>query len=122
MVEPLRHRQTKGAVTDMFDLKPPRHTSTLPRSPSRNHSSTLADQLFQNAHSRPAPTIQPVRVSLASKNSLNTGIEAEYLSPAQAAPPLAYISHRSQLQPIRPVALASQSVRACAVPVIPNTV
>jgi len=32
MVEPLRHRQTKGAVTDMFDLKPPRHTSTLPNS------------------------------------------------------------------------------------------
>jgi hypothetical protein len=30
MVEPLRHRQTKEAETDMFDLKPPRHTSTLP--------------------------------------------------------------------------------------------
>jgi hypothetical protein len=30
MVEPLRHRRTKEAVTDMFDLKPPRHTSTLP--------------------------------------------------------------------------------------------
>ena len=32
MVEPLRHRQTKEAETDMFDLKPPRHTSTLPGS------------------------------------------------------------------------------------------
>jgi len=31
MVEPVRHRQTKGAVTDMVDLQPPRHTSTLPR-------------------------------------------------------------------------------------------
>ena len=30
MVEPLRHRQTKGAETDMLDLTPPRHTSTLP--------------------------------------------------------------------------------------------
>jgi hypothetical protein len=30
MVEPLRHRQTKGAETDMFDLKKPRHISTLP--------------------------------------------------------------------------------------------
>jgi hypothetical protein len=30
MVEPLRHRQTKGAATDMFDLTPPRHISTLP--------------------------------------------------------------------------------------------
>jgi hypothetical protein len=31
MVEPVRHRQTKGAATDMFDLQPPRHTSTLPQ-------------------------------------------------------------------------------------------
>ena len=30
MVEPLRHRQTKEAETDMFDLQPPRHISTLP--------------------------------------------------------------------------------------------
>src|SRR3981189_1723896 len=28
MVEPLRHRQTKGAATDMFYLMPPRHIST----------------------------------------------------------------------------------------------
>src|SRR6201984_3934382 len=27
--EPVRHRQTKGAATDMFDLQPPRHISTL---------------------------------------------------------------------------------------------
>src|SRR6185369_7983267 len=31
MAEPLRHRQTKEAETDMFSLKPPRHISTLPR-------------------------------------------------------------------------------------------
>jgi len=31
MVEPLRHRQTKGAATDMFYLTPPRHISTLPQ-------------------------------------------------------------------------------------------
>ena len=30
MAEPLRHRQTKEAETDMFYLKPPRHISTLP--------------------------------------------------------------------------------------------
>jgi hypothetical protein len=30
MAKPLRHRQTKEAATDMFDLKPLRHTSTLP--------------------------------------------------------------------------------------------
>jgi hypothetical protein len=33
MVEPLRHRQTKGAETDMFDLQLPRHISTLPWAP-----------------------------------------------------------------------------------------
>ena len=31
MVEPLRHRQTKGAETDMPGLPPPRHFPTLPR-------------------------------------------------------------------------------------------
>jgi hypothetical protein len=30
MAEPLRHRQTKEAETDMFSLPPPRHISTLP--------------------------------------------------------------------------------------------
>jgi hypothetical protein len=30
MLEPVRHRQTKGAATDMFVLPPPRHTPTLP--------------------------------------------------------------------------------------------
>jgi hypothetical protein len=29
MVELVRHRQTKGAGTDMSDLQPPRHISTL---------------------------------------------------------------------------------------------
>jgi hypothetical protein len=31
MVEPLRHRQTKEAETDMSDLQQPRHIPTLPR-------------------------------------------------------------------------------------------
>src|SRR5271166_5988815 len=31
MAEPLRHRQTKEAATDMFSLQPPRHIPTLPR-------------------------------------------------------------------------------------------
>src|SRR3979490_3277815 len=30
MVQPLRHRQTKGAATAMFYLMPPRHIHTLP--------------------------------------------------------------------------------------------
>jgi hypothetical protein len=31
MAEPLRHRQTKEAATDLFNLQPPRHISTLPK-------------------------------------------------------------------------------------------
>ena len=31
MGELVRHRQTKGAGTDMSDLQSPRHTSTLPQ-------------------------------------------------------------------------------------------
>jgi hypothetical protein len=37
-VEPLRHRQTKGAATDMFYLKPPRHISTLLKAEKFNQS------------------------------------------------------------------------------------
>src|SRR5713226_6015188 len=32
MAEPLRHRQTKEAETDMFSLQPPRYIPTLPTS------------------------------------------------------------------------------------------
>src|ERR1700730_2720155 len=44
MVEPLRHRQTKGAETDMPDLPPPRHFPTLPTeilSIFKNHPSDV---------------------------------------------------------------------------------
>ena len=40
MVEPLRHRQTKGAETDMPGLPPLRYTSTLPA--LRRHSRRLS--------------------------------------------------------------------------------
>jgi len=48
MADPLRHRQTKGAATDMVDLTPPRHIPTLPDSnaspsqiPAIAHSQSL---------------------------------------------------------------------------------
>jgi hypothetical protein len=34
MADPLRHRQTKGAATDMVDLTQPRHIPTLPNQPN----------------------------------------------------------------------------------------
>ena len=46
--ELVRHRQTKGAATDMFNLQPLRHTSTLPKGgPLRplTGASTLDEQL-----------------------------------------------------------------------------
>src|SRR6266853_2188805 len=43
MAEPLRHRQTKEAATDMFSLQPPRYIPTLPVAAvtlrSRHHGS-----------------------------------------------------------------------------------
>jgi len=50
MADPLRHRQTKGAATDMVDLTPPRHISTLPISavrvnqPEPNEDSSSAER------------------------------------------------------------------------------
>src|ERR1035437_1293591 len=41
MVAPGRHRQTKEAATDMFDLQPPRHISTLPNSDHSRHECEL---------------------------------------------------------------------------------
>ena len=38
MADPLRHRQTKGAATDMVDLTPPRHIPTLPNLAARSRS------------------------------------------------------------------------------------
>ena len=35
MAQPVRHRQTKGAATDMLSLLPPRHISTLPKAVDR---------------------------------------------------------------------------------------
>ena len=53
MVEPLRHRQTKEAATDMFDLKPLRHISTLPfasfRASHKNRSLSGAERTWMTA-------------------------------------------------------------------------
>ncbi len=68
MADPLRHRQTKGAATDMVDLTPPRHIPTLPgeaiRGPSR--SSTALD---------PEPTAQtdPLRSFDLTSSGARTG-------------------------------------------------
>jgi hypothetical protein len=40
--EPVRHRQTEEAAIDVFDLQPPRHTSTLPNAAVPTTDSTPA--------------------------------------------------------------------------------
>jgi hypothetical protein len=50
MADPLRHRQTKGAETDMVDLRPPRHIPTLPVCDTR--------QSRLNGSSRPLTAVQ----------------------------------------------------------------
>src|SRR5213596_1980230 len=73
---------------------PGKNTFRVPK--SYKSYSSLADQFGKNAHSTPAPTVQPVRVSLAAKvpaschatGSEDTTVELMlYLSWAQAMPP-----------------------------------
>jgi hypothetical protein len=57
MVEPLniRHRQTKGAETDMLSLTLPRHTSTLPiRAIQRSRPMSAQGQAEERAGLSPA--------------------------------------------------------------------
>src|ERR1700737_3957695 len=64
MVEPLRHRQTKGAATDMFYLTPPRHISTLPRSYGAGGKGLAPLSLCENRWRCPMPQIDDLSRSL----------------------------------------------------------
>ena len=66
MADPLRHRQTKGAATDMVDLTPPRHLPTLPIAAVRRscRGSSLAPR---------AADTQPERASLEDSHYLRDG-------------------------------------------------
>ena len=60
MAEPVRHRQTKGAATDMFDLQPPRHISTLrnpetTKGPLPGHSASGSIKVAWNLTSGSVP-------------------------------------------------------------------
>ena len=66
MVEPLRHRQTKGAETDMPGLPLPRHIPTLPNSAVRTGL-----PLTSGLHPIPAvrmPTGEGVKSTLTSRS------------------------------------------------------
>ena len=57
MADLLRHRQTKGAATVMVDLRPPRHTSTLPT--TANHHEAGEQSLERGAARFSAPVWIP---------------------------------------------------------------
>jgi hypothetical protein len=54
MVEPLRHRQTKGAATDMPDLRRPRYIPTLPNADPESGAGAALSEL-----SYPDPCPEP---------------------------------------------------------------
>ena len=69
MVELLRHRQTKGAETDMLDLTPPRHASTLPTCDGRRN----------RRHGSEAQTPLPSSSALWLEHGANRKIGAQML-------------------------------------------
>ena len=67
MAGPVRHRQTKEAVTDTFSLQQPRHTSTLPAAVLRTSPLCLVSGLdrtfgeLRNGRRRQAADPRPFR-------------------------------------------------------------
>ena len=61
MVAPLRHRQTKEAETDMFDLQPPRHISTLHKAGQANAAGMSAAGESGNAPAKEGSGFDPKR-------------------------------------------------------------
>ena len=68
MVRPLRHRQTKGAATDMPDLTPPRHIPTLPDQAIRLRIARLAIGEFPPESGRNAEAAWLVLIAAESVN------------------------------------------------------
>src|SRR5215467_7309348 len=68
MAEPLRHRQTKEAGTDMFDLPLPRHISTLPW-PCRNSS------VLHQARRRNSAKFRVMKFTYSAQIRLDTVLE-----------------------------------------------
>src|SRR6516225_2972637 len=82
MAEPVRHRQTKGAATDMFDLQPPRHTSTLPDSAVGSRASMSAKGRKADIWERPGEVAEvPEADSCTAPDPLGWSYAAESIEP-----------------------------------------
>jgi hypothetical protein len=89
MVEPLRHRQTKGAATDMFYLTPPRRISTLPDSevgqrnrdfrsaPESRHHADIAGDPESAISGRMPGRVQASKSALAWQSDLSYKVRHE---------------------------------------------
>src|SRR6266540_4049275 len=108
MAEPLRHRQTKEAATDMFYLKPPRHISTLPfasvcRTTATSGLLRLTDILRIGGHVSKVPTaviferpvIVPKRRSRHSSTAALIGFTNDGHAARSSAKPAAQSSKSS---------------------------
>ena len=65
MAEPLRHRQTKEAETDMPGLPPPRHIPTLPTSDLGMRRRCLP--LSKDKTELPAPRVRELFIGMAQR-------------------------------------------------------
>jgi hypothetical protein len=92
MAEPLRHRQTKEAATDMFYLTPPRHISTLPIStktagPPQVRFTPVCDRAADIA-------VGPVRAKPGSGRSYSITSSARASSSGGIVRPIAFAALR----------------------------
>ena len=78
MAEPVRHRQTKGAATDMFDLPPPRHISTLrdPVAAGRPGEGPLTEPIAATQPRRQEPLFMPQKRSRTGSPTRSIGRSA----------------------------------------------
>ncbi len=87
----MRHRQTKGAATDMFSLQPLRHTSTLPGCP---HGGDMATGRYRRSgvndeadRERPLPTpSEPFRSLTERSTALAQSHQFEHVLGMSARP------------------------------------
>src|SRR5215469_14134654 len=79
---PVRHRQTKGAATDMFDLQPPRHISTLRNlaAGTRSCEGRLTTHCGRFPHDTGGTAVDPSCVK-TRKLSENGRSEANFFAP-----------------------------------------
>jgi len=110
MADPLRHRQTKGAATDMVDLTPPRTSRLYPEQRPRPLGRRDRRALSQTLANR-------IAVSLAQAASQNPHLSRSFRKRHSPADPcrddrLFAAAHRRARQPLEPARTALCRSRA----------